>query len=135
MANKLSTIEGIGPKLEEKLKEAGVGSVEKLLEHGKSKKGRKDLASASGIDEGRILKFVNHADLMRIKGIGGEYAELLEASGVDTVPALARRNANNLAAKMGEVNGDKSLTRTVPSAQVVAKWVDEAKSLDRMVEY
>ena len=135
MSKKLSTIEGIGPKLEEKLKGAGVGSVEKLLEHGKSKKGRKDLAAASGIDEGRILKFVNHADLMRIKGIGGEYAELLEASGVDTVPALARRNADNLAAKMGEVNSEKSLTRTVPSAQVVGKWVEEAKSLDRMVEY
>ncbi|MFQ5571072.1 MAG: DUF4332 domain-containing protein, partial [Rhodothermales bacterium] len=88
---KLSTIEGIGPALEEKLKNAGVGSVEKLLEAGRTPQGRKQLASDSGIDGKRILRFVNHADLMRIKGIGGEYSELLEAAGVDTVLELARR--------------------------------------------
>lgn len=132
---KLSTIEGIGPALEEKLKNAGVGSVEKLLEAGRTPQGRKQLASDSGIDGKRILRFVNHADLMRIKGIGGEYSELLEAAGVDTVLELARRNADNLHKKMEEVNAAKKLVRSLATAAQVQGWVDQAKELPRAVEY
>lgn len=131
----LTDIEGIGPALSDKLKGAGVGSIAKLLEKGATKKGRKDLAAASGIAEKQLLKFVNHADLMRIKGIGGEYAELLEASGVDTVPALARRNAENLHAKMAEVNDAKKLVRSLATAEQVGKWIAQAKDLDRVIEY
>ena len=101
---KLTTIEGIGESFAAKLKAAGAGSVEKLLEAGSTRSGRKKLADASGVDAKRILRFVNHADLMRISGIGGEMSELLEASGVDTVAALARRNAENLHKKMEETN-------------------------------
>ena len=104
----LTVIEGIGPAYEEKLQGAGVGSCEALLEQGATKSGRQAIVDASGMSATLILKFVNHADLCRVKGVGGEYAELLEASGVDTVPELAQRNADNLAAKMAEVNEEKS---------------------------
>lgn len=131
----LQEIEGIGPDFEGKLKNAGVSSVEKLLENGKTKSGRKKMADDSGISEKLVLKWVNHADLMRIKGIGGEFSELLEAAGVDTVPELAQRNAANLAAKMKEVNDQKKLTRVVPGEDTIAGWVEQAKSLPRAIQY
>lgn len=131
----LKEIEGIGPDFEAKLKEAGITSIEKLLEAGKTKGGRKKIADDSGISEKKVLTWVNHADLMRIKGIGGEYSELLEAAGVDTVKELAQRNAENLHAKMKEVNEKKKLTRLVPSAETLGEWVAEAKKLPRAVEY
>ena len=132
---KLTTIEGVGEKLAEKFKKAGVGSVEKLLEHGATRSGRKKLAEASGIDDTRVLRFVNHADLMRIKGVGGEYSELLEAAGVDTVAELARRNAENLHKKMQEVNAKKKLVRSLPSASQLQGFIEQAGSLDRVVKY
>ena len=132
---KLTTIEGVADTLAAKLKKSGVGSVESLLKKGRTPAGRKDIAEKSGIDSKRILRFVNHADLMRIKGVGGEYSELLEASGVDTVKELAQRNAENLHAKMAEVNAAKKLVRQLPTASAVVAWCKEAKSLPRAVEY
>lgn len=131
----LTTIEGIGPVLEEKLQAAGIDSVEKLLEKGATKNGRTAIEQATGIDHSRISRFVNHADLCRIKGVGGEYAELLEAAGVDSLPELAQRNAENLAAKMAEVNAAKKLVRALPSAKQVTDWVEQAKSLPRVVTH
>jgi predicted flap endonuclease-1-like 5' DNA nuclease len=119
----------------QKLRDAGVNSTDKLLEATKTKKQRKDLAEASGIPEAKILKFANMADLFRITGVGQEFAELLEAAGVDTVPELAQRNAQNLTAKMEEVNAEKKLTRRTPSLAEVTKWVAEAKTLPRVLEY
>ena len=132
---KLTTIEGIGPVFEEKLEKSGINSCEALLEKGSTSKGRDELVAASEIDSGRILRFVNHADLMRVKGIGGEYAELLEASGVDSVPELAQRNAENLAQKISEINESKSLVRSVPSTDMVSGWVAQAKDLPRAVSH
>lgn len=132
---KLSTIEGIGPALTEQLEGAGVKSVESLLETGGTKAGRAKLAGASGLSEARILKLVNCADLMRIKGVGGEYSELLEAAGVDTVPELAQRNASNLQAAMEKINSEKSLVRVVPTAEKVTDWVAQAKKLPRAIEH
>ncbi len=120
---KLTTIEGIGEASATKLKTAGVGSVESLLKKGATPQGRKEISQTSGMDDGRVLKFVNHADLMRIKGIGGEYAELLEAAGVDTVVELSRRNAVNLHAKMKEVNTEKKLVRQVAAQSQVEDWI------------
>ncbi len=131
----LSTIEGIGPAYEEKLQEAGVSSCEDLLEQGCSKAGRDAIVEKSGISDKLILKFVNHADLMRIKGVGGEYSELLECAGVDTVPELAQRNAANLTAKMAEVNEEKKLVRALPNESQVEDWVSQAKGLDRKVTH
>jgi predicted flap endonuclease-1-like 5' DNA nuclease len=132
---KLTDIEGIGPAFSEKLGKAGVPTVEALLEQGCSPAGRKQLVETSGIGEKRILKWVNHADLFRIQGVAGQYAELLEKAGVDTVVELAGRNAENLAKKMAQVNKKLNLVNKVPEAVVVAKWIEEAKTLPRKVSY
>jgi predicted flap endonuclease-1-like 5' DNA nuclease len=136
MANyKIEEIEGIGPALGKKLREAGVTNTDKLLEHTKTKSQRKNLAEKADISEKQILKFANMADLFRISGVGQEYAELLEASGVDTVPALAQRNGANLTAKMEQINGEKKLARRTPTVAVVEKWIIEAKELPRALTY
>lgn len=132
---KLSVIEGIGEAYEEKLNASGVKSMEALLETCSTKKGRVQLAEKTGISEKLILKWTNHADLARIKGIGGEYAELLEAAGVDTVPELAGRKAENLFKKMVEVNEDKSLVRKLPTEKQVQDWIDQASKLPRVMQY
>ena len=136
MANyKIEEIEGIGEKLGSKLRGAGVTTTDKLLEATLTKKQRSALAEAAGISEKQILKFANMADLFRIGGVGQEFSELLEAAGVDTVPELAMRNAENLTAKMEEVNAARKLTRRTPSLKEVEKWVAEAKTLPRKLEY
>ncbi len=135
MAKKIESIEGIGPKFGEALRGAGVKTVEGLLKAGADKKSRKALADATGISEQRILKCVNMADLFRINGVASQYAELLECAGVDTVNELKHRNAENLAAKMAEVNEAKKLVRRPPSASVVNDWVAQAKKLPAVVTY
>lgn len=131
----ISSIEGIGPKNSEALNGAGIKTTEGLLKEGASKAGRKKIADASGIDEKKILRWVNMADLFRIKGVGEEYSDLLEAAGVDTVKELRNRNAANLHAKMTEVNEAKKLVRSLPSAEKVAEWVEQAKGMEPMVTY
>lgn len=136
MANKkIEEVEGIGPAIGEKLRGAGIKDSDGLLANTCTPKQRKDLAEKSGLTDKQILKFANMVDLFRINGVGAEYAELLEVAGVDTVPALARRNAANLAVSMAEVNEQKKLTRRVPSETEVAKWIAQAKDLPRMLEY
>ena len=132
---KVEEIEGIGPVLGEKLRTAGINTVDKLLENAATKKQRQSLAEETGISEKQILKFTNMADLFRLNGVGQEYAELLEVAGVDTVPELAQRNAANLTAKMEEVNEAKNLTRKTPSATEVEKWIAQAKELPSVIEY
>ncbi|PZX16849.1 uncharacterized protein DUF4332 [Breznakibacter xylanolyticus] len=134
MAN-ISEIEGIGPAYAEKLEKADIKTVESLLKHGATKNGRQTIAEASGIDEGKILDWVNMADLFRIKGVAGQFAELLKAAGVDTIKELRHRNAENLHAKLAEVNEAKKLTRVVPGIERVAEFIEEAKSLEPMVTY
>jgi predicted flap endonuclease-1-like 5' DNA nuclease len=135
MSKSIEKIEGIGPKLGEALRKAGVRTVADLLEKGADKPGRRNLASVTGINEGRILKCVNMADLFRINGVASQYAELLENAGVDTVKELKNRNAEDLATKMAEVNGEKNLVRRPPSAIVVQGWVSQAKALPARVSY
>ncbi len=117
---------------EAKLKNAGVNSVDELLDKGATPKGREDLAAKSRIPGTQILKFVNYADLFRIKGVAGQ---LLQAAGVDTVSELAKRNASNLQVKLREVNDAKKLTGKVPSERQVAAWIEAAKSLPKKVTY
>ncbi len=97
--------------------------------------GRKEIAAKSGLTEKQILGWVNRSDLSRIKGVGSEYADLLECAGVDTVPELKNRSAKNLHAKMTEVNEAKKLVRKLPTADQVSEWVDQAKKLPRAIEY
>lgn len=128
-------IEGVGPAFAAKLKEAGVTTVEKLLEKGATPQGREALAVATGIDKGKILKWVNHADLFRIKGVGSEYSELLEAAGVDSPAELAHRVPANLVQKMTELNAAKKLVRKLPVESQVADWVAQAKKLPKVVSH
>ncbi len=131
----VAEIEGIGPAYADKLSKAGVPTVEALLEQGSTPAGRKRLVETTSISDKLILKWVNHADLFRIKGIAGQYAELLEKAGVDTVVELSKRKSENLQQKMAEVNTQFNLVNKVPDASVVAKWVEEAKTLPRKVSY
>ena len=128
-------IEGIGQVYAKKLQAVGIKTTGTLLKRAADPKGRKALAAESGVDEARILKWANMADLMRIKGVAEEYSELLEAAGVDTVKELKHRRADNLAAKMAEVNAKKKLVRLVPSEKSVAKWVEQAKKLKPVLTY
>ncbi len=136
MANyKIEDVEGIGPTYGEKLRAAGIEDTDALLAACKTPADRKALAEKTDIGDSHILKWANMVDLYRIKGVGSEFSELLEAAGVDTVPELAQRNAANLAAKMVEVNDAKSLTRKVPTEADCEKWIAEAKTLGRALEY
>ena len=128
-------IEGIGPAQAEKLQKAGVRSTAALLKRGANAKGRKELAAATNIDEAKLLKWVNHADLFRVRGIGSEYSDLLEAAGVDTIPELKQRNAKALYETLVKTNEANKLVRKMPTADQVAEWVKQAKSLARVIEY
>lgn len=132
---KLETIEGIGPAFAEKLRTAGIGSVASLLQAGATAKGRRSLAEKTGIGHENILNWVNRADLMRVKGLGEEYTDLLERAGVDTVPELAQRNAENLHKKLLEVNEAEQLVRRPPALSMVTNWIEQAKALPRVVVY
>jgi predicted flap endonuclease-1-like 5' DNA nuclease len=128
-------IEGIGPAHAEKLRQAGVRTVDSLLRCGRTPKDRQDLASATGIDPSKLLRWVNHADLFRVSGVGSEYADLLEAAGVETVPELRHRNATSLYEKLVKTNAEKHIVRKMPTAWQVGEWVQQAKSLPRAIEY
>ncbi len=135
MAYKVIDIEGVGAAYAEKLNAAGIETAAQLLEKCATPAGRKALAEETGISEKVVLRWANHADLFRVKGVGPQFAELLEAAGVDTVKELAHRNAENLAAKMAEVNAEKNLVNRVPVASEVQKMVDCAKELPGVLTY
>ncbi len=128
-------IEGIGPKFEEILNCIGIATTDELLTAGGTRLGRKDLIKKTKISETLILKWVNMCDLFRINGIAGQYAELLKATGVDTVKELRNRNPENLTIMLIETNAKKKLTRQTPSLRSVADWVEQAKKLPPAITY
>ena len=132
---KVIEIEGIGPAYAGKLEAAGISSTDDLLAKGASRKGREELAAASGSSEARILQWVNHVDLMRLDGVGSEYSDLLEAAGVDSCAELARRNIANLHAGLTAANDEKKLVRQLPSETMVGRWIEQAKTLDKVVTH
>jgi predicted flap endonuclease-1-like 5' DNA nuclease len=132
---KIAQIEGIGPTYAQKLIDAGIKTTDELLDAGATPQGREQLAAKTNISETRILEWINLADLFRIKGVGEEYSDLLEEAGVDTVAELARRNPENLLAKILEVNAAKNLVRRTPYLSFVTSWVEQAKNLPRKVEF
>lgn len=134
-AYKVIEIEGIGTVFEQKLHAAGIKTTDDLLNACKDTKGRKALAAATGVDEGKLLKWANMADLMRIRGVGKQFAELLEAAGVDTVKELRTRNATSLTAKLAEINHNRKLCGAMPSEPSVAEWIAQAKTLPPVLTY
>jgi predicted flap endonuclease-1-like 5' DNA nuclease len=131
----LEYIEGIGPVYAGKLRTIGVNNPLDLLEKGAFPKGREEIAATAGISPALVLKWVNHVDLFRIKGVGSEYADLLEVAGVDTVVELAMRVPENLHAKILSVNEEKKLVRQPPTLSQVQDWVMQAKTLPRKINY
>ena len=133
---RIDEVEGIGDTFAQKLREAGVGSTDDLLAQAASASGREKLAEATGVSEKQLLKWVNHVDLMRIDGVGAEYAELLEAAGVDSCAELAQRNAANLAQTFQELDAARPDTvRRVPSEDTVSGWIAQAKKLGKVVSH
>lgn len=135
MSYKIIDVQGIGDVYAAKLVEAGINTVEELLEVAKKPAGRAELAEKTGISPKLVLTWANHADLMRINGVGPQFSELLEAVGVDTVKEFRHRVAENLAAKMVEVNEAKHLVGRVPTAAEIQKMIDQAKEMEPMMEY
>jgi predicted flap endonuclease-1-like 5' DNA nuclease len=132
---KIADIEGIGPVYAEKLKAAKVASTAALLKQGATPESRQALAEKSGIGHDLLLQWVNHVDLYRIKGVGSEYSDLLEAAGVDTVPELAQRDPANLYNTLMQANVEKKLVRRPPTEKQVKDWVKQAKKLKRVITY
>ena len=135
MDYKIIDIEGVGDVYAEKLIAAGINKVSELLEKCAAPKGRKALAEATGISEKLILKWTNHADLFRINGVGPQFAELLEAAGVDTVKEFRHRVAENLQPKLEETNAAKNICNRVPAVSEIQKMIDQAKELEPKVTY
>lgn len=135
MVYKVEKIEGVGPKYAAKLDKVGIRNTKQLLERAATRKGRKELSEACGIDETLILKWANMCDLMRIKGIGEEFSELLEVAGVDTVKELAKRRADNLHKAMVEANEKRKLVRQLPGLAQVESWVGQAKAIEPVMKY
>jgi predicted flap endonuclease-1-like 5' DNA nuclease len=131
----LQYVEGIGPVHAGQLQQIGIRTPQQLLDAGATPKGRNKIADKSGISHKLILEWVNHVDLYRIKGVGSEYADLLEASGVDTVVELATRNPAHLYDALVAVNNEKKLVRRLPTAAQVEDWVQQAKGLPRVIQY
>lgn len=131
----IEDIEGIGPVFGAKLKAAGIATVESLLTNAASRAQREDLSARTGIDEDKLLEWANRADLFRVKGIGSEYSDLLEAAGVDTVPELATRNAENLLEALRKTNESRKLVRQLPTLDEVKAWIDHARQLPKVITH
>ena len=135
MNYKIEEIEGIGAARAVKLSKAGIKDTDTLLQQGATARGRKRIAAIAEVSPVRLLKWVNMADLMRLSGVGQEYSELLEAANCNTVKQMRRRNPENLAKRMAEINEQRKLVRSVPTVSQVARWVEQAKTLKPVITY
>lgn len=135
MPHKIENVEGIGLRYGELLRQAGIKSTDELLKQGASRQGRESVSARSGIDSGKILKWVNMCDLFRVKGVAGQYAELLEAAGVDTVKELRMRNIDNLYEAIRSINAEKRLVRQTPSKRQITAWIEQARALEPVITH
>jgi predicted flap endonuclease-1-like 5' DNA nuclease len=135
MTYSINNLSGIAPDYAERLRSAGIRTTSRLLDAARDPKGRKRLAERTGLDEKRILSWANLSDRMRIKGVGEDYAALLQAAGVDTVKELKYRNPARLARAMAEANAKRKLVRILPSDQAIQRWIDHAKRLQLKISY
>ena len=135
MKYRIDEIEGIGPSYRAKLESADIRDTENLLEACRHRKGRKGVSAQTGISEKLLLEWSNMADLMRVSGIGPQNAELLEASGVDTIAELRHRNPVNLAIQMRRVNAKKRLCKTTPTADRLDVWISQAKNITSKISH
>lgn len=130
---RIDQVAGITHKDATKLRKHGVRTSKGLIEAAASRKDRADLSDATGIDPRDLQQWINHSDLMRVKGVGAEYAELLVAAGVDTLRDLRRRNPTALLAKIIGLNGDSKVVQRLPTESMVEGWIEAARGLDPSV--
>ena len=135
MSYPITDIHGIEADVATALKKAGIRTTGRLLDSAAKPKDRKSLAEKTGLSEKNILCWANMADRMRIKGVGEDYAALLQAAGVDTVKELKYRNPARLAKAMAEANSKRKLVRVLPSDQAVVRWIEHAKKLQLKIKY
>ena len=133
--NSITLVEGIGPAYANKLRAAGIGTCQKLLDRGATPRGRKEIVERTGIPDKAVRQWVNQVDLYRVRGVRQQYARLLEEAGVDTVPGLAKRNPENLYHKMVAINEERQIVHQVPTRAKVADWIEQARHLPRVVTY
>ena len=129
----ISAIRAIGHRDATKLRKARVRTTDALLNQAATRKGRADVSERTGIPTADLLRWAQQADLMRIKGVGSEYADLLAGAGVDTIKALRRRNAANLMAAMSQVNAKRRIVQRLPTVEMVQGWIDEANEIEPIV--
>jgi predicted flap endonuclease-1-like 5' DNA nuclease len=135
MTYAIADLTAIEPEVAATLKKAGIRTTAKLLENAKDAKGRRKLAEKTGLAEKNILCWANLSDRMRIKGVGEDFANLLQAAGVDTVKELKYRNPARLAKAMAEANVKRKLVRVLPSDGAVVRWIEHAKKLPMKISY
>jgi predicted RecB family nuclease len=135
MPSSISDLDGLGPGFAVQMKKVGIRTTEKLLETAKSLKGRQMLAEKTEIGQVELLRVANLIDRMRIKGVGQDYAELLEAAGVSTIKELRYRNPTRLAEAIAKANVERRLVRVLPSEQTVGRWIDHARKLPVKISY
>lgn len=135
MSSSISDLERLGPDFAVQMKKVGIRTTEKLLENTKTHKGRQKLAEKTEICQVELLRIANMIDRMRIKGVGQDYAVLLEAAGVSTIKELRYRNPAHLAGAMARANAERKLVRVLPSEQTVGRWIDDAKKLSNKISY
>jgi predicted flap endonuclease-1-like 5' DNA nuclease len=131
--SRIDQVAGITQKDATKLRKQGVRTSKGLIEAAANRKDRADLSDVTGIDPRDLQQWINHSDLMRVKGVGAEYAELLVAAGVDTLRDLRRRNPTALLAKIIGLNGDAKVVQRLPTESMVEGWIEAARGLDPSV--
>ena len=129
----IDAIAGLDPKSATRFRKSRVRTTEALLKRAATRRGRKDLAASTKLEEKQILIWLHRADLMRVKGIGSEYSDLLEAAGVDTIKELRRRNPVSLTKKMIQINESRMLVQRLPTEGMVERWIDHASQLEPII--
>jgi nucleotidyltransferase/DNA polymerase involved in DNA repair len=131
---RIDEVVGLGVRQATRLRKAGVKTSKGLIEVASTRAGRSALSKKTGLPPRDLKSWVHHADLLRVKGVGGEYAELLVAAGVDTIRDLRRRNPTALVAKIISMNGSKKVVRRLPTEAMVAGWIESASSIEPSID-
>jgi nucleotidyltransferase/DNA polymerase involved in DNA repair len=131
---RIDEVAGLGFRQATRLRKAGVKTSKGLIEEASTRAGRSALSKKTGLPPRDLKSWVHHADLLRVKGVGGEYAELLVAAGVDTIRDLRRRNPTALVAKIISMNGSKKVVRRLPTEAMVAGWIDSASLIEPSID-
>ena len=129
MGEPIGHIKGLEADVKTKLEAEGIKSTDQLLEHTRTSKQRTELAHKVGSTATVLKELANRADLMRLKGVGGDLANLLEEAGVNSCKELQHRKPETLHQALVDLNASKKIAHHVPNVASVTEWVEEAKTL------